>query len=301
MSIRTLRTLVTIYKYGSFQVAAKMAYLSQPAVSQQMKSLENMWGLKIFDRSKRSPKLTSAGQAIAIESEAVIRAYDNIIDTALNKKSFKGDLLLGAVPTTLTGLMPMAISLLQQRYPNLRVAIHPGPSTGLLNQIDRGTIDAGIIGQPSLLPKKLHCLNIAEESMQLLVPPGILSNDPVQLLRTLPFIRFDRDALFGQIVEKWLQQQNIKVKESMELGGLEAISSMVLANLGISIVPKSCVKSMNPLPIKRLPLGPTSPSRKLGLAYCSDSAKLHIIQAAHKALLDAVEIGEFSSHDSYNN
>ena len=55
-------------------------------------------------------------------------------------------------------------------------------------------------------------------------------------MRTRPFIRFDRNAIFGQMVEIWLQKLGIKVIETMELEGLEAISSMVMANLGVSIV-----------------------------------------------------------------
>ena len=292
MSIRNLRTLVAIKKYGSFQAAAKALYLSQPAVSQQIKSLEEMWDKEIFDRSKRSPQMTSVGKALATEAEATIKAYDNIVSSALLGDSFKGKLILGAVPTTLTGLMPMAVHLLKQRYQDLRVVIYPASSTRLMTQIDRGLIDAGIIGKPDLLPNGLNCLDIAAEPMQLLAPPNTQSDDPMHLLRALPFIRFDRDALFGQMVENWLQKNNIQVNESMELDGLEAISSMVFANLGVSIVPESCVRSVNPLPIQRLSLGANAPMRQLGLAYNNDHPKLDVIKEVHLTLLDAVKLGE---------
>ena len=202
MSIRNLRTLVAIKKYGSFQSAAEALYLSQSAVSQQIKSLEKLWDKKIFDRSKRSPQMTTVGKALTTKAEVAIKAYDNIVSSALFGDGFKGQLKLGAVPTTLTGLMPMAVNLLKQRYPELRVVIYPALSTRLMTQIDRGSIDAGIIGKPELLPSGLNCLDIAAEPMQLLAPPNTTSSDPLHLLRTLPFIRFDRDALFGQMVEK---------------------------------------------------------------------------------------------------
>ena len=293
MSIRNLRTLVAIKKYGSFQSAAEALYLSQSAVSQQIKSLEKLWDKKIFDRSNRSPQMTTVGKALTTKAEVAIKAYDNIVSSALFGDGFKGQLKLGAVPTTLTGLMPMAVNLLKQRYPELRVVIYPALSTRLMTQINRGSIDAGIIGKPELLPSGLNCLDIAAEPMQLLAPPNTTSSDPLHLLRTLPFIRFDRDALFGQMVEKWLQKNNIQVNESMELDGLEAISSMVFANLGLSIVPKSCVQSVNPLPIRRLSLGADAPTRQLGLAYNNDHPKLDVIKEVHLTLLNAVEIGEF--------
>jgi DNA-binding transcriptional LysR family regulator len=131
--------------------------------------------------------------------------------------------------------------------------------------------------------------------MQLLAPPQTESDDPLELLRTRPFIRFDRNAIFGQMVESWLQKHKITVKDSMELEGLEAISSMVMANLGVSIVPKRCVRNMNPLPVKRLALGANAPARQLGLAYRDGNPKLTVIKAAEAAFLDAVRIGEFSA------
>ena len=162
-----------------------------------------------------------------------------------------------------------------------------------MQQLDRGVIDAAIITRPSLLPQGLTCLDIAAEPMQLLAPPETKSDEPFYLLRTHPFIRFDRNAIFGQMVESWLQQHNINVKESMELEGLEAISSMVMANLGVSIVPKRCVQSISPLPLKRLALSPDAPPRQLSLAYRDGNPKQAVIQAGEKALLDAVQIGEF--------
>jgi DNA-binding transcriptional LysR family regulator len=97
------------------------------------------------------------------------------------------------------------------------------------------------------------------------------------------------------MVESWLQKHKITVKDSMELEGLEAISSMVMASLGVSIVPKRCVRNMNPLPVKRLVLGANAPARQLGLAYRDGNPKLTVIKAAEAAFLDAVRIGEFSA------
>ena len=101
-------------------------------------------------------------------------------------------------------------------------------------------------------------------------------------------------AIVGQMVEAWLQKHNIAVQDNMELEDLEAISSMVMANLGVSIVPQRCVHNMNPLPIRHISLGDGSPKRQLGLVYRSDSAKLHVIDAVHKTLLDAISNGRFS-------
>ena len=295
MSIRQLRTLLAIQDHGSFSAAAAACHVTHAAVSQQMKALETLWGVALFDRKGRRPELTPTGRALAAKADEIIRAYDGILASVIGDQGFQGEFVLGAVPTTLTGLVPLALSLLRQRHADLRVTIYPGLSRQLMQQLDRGAIDAAIITRPDLLPQGLTCLDIAAEPMQLLAPPQTDSDDPIELLRTRPFIRFDRNAIFGQMVEGWLQKHKITVRDSMELEGLEAISSMVMANLGVSIVPKRCVRNMNPLPVKRLVLSGNPPARQLGLAYRDGTPKLSVIKAGETALLDAVAIGEFSS------
>jgi len=295
MSIRQLRTLLAIQDHGSFSAAAAASHITHAAVSQQMKALETLWGVALFDRKGRHTELTPTGRALAAKAAEIIRTYDGILASVIGDQGFQGEFVLGAVPTTLTGLVPLALSLLRQRHADLRVRIYPGLSRQLMQQLDRSAIDAAIITRPELLPQGLACLDIAAEPMQLLAPPQTKSDDPIELLRTRPFIRFDRNAIFGQMVEGWLQKHKITVRDSMELEGLEAISSMVMANLGVSIVPKRCVRNMNPLPVKRLALSGNPPARQLGLAYRDGTPKLSVIRAGETALLDAVEIGEFSS------
>jgi len=77
----------------------------------------------------------------------------------------------------------------------------------------------------------------------------------------------------------------------MELENLEAISSMVFANLGVSIVPRSCVQSFNPLPIKRLSLGDDGPTRTLSLIYQENSPRMRIIEELLNAVREAIRIG----------
>ena len=284
LSIRHLRTLLAIREHGSFSSAAAAVLVTHAAVSQQMKSLEAKWKITLFDRSSRSPQLTPLGHAFAAKAEAVIRSYDNMLAEITDGTGFAGDLGLGTVPTTLTGLIPLVVSKLKQDFCQLHVIIQPGLSAALLQQIGKRQIDAAIITRPKILPHGFNFQDIAKEPLELLAPPQTKSNDPYFLLKNYTFIRFDRNAIVGQMVEKWLNQNDLTVYDSMELEDLEAISSMVMANLGVSIVPKRCVRNMNPLPIKHISLGKNPPTRQLCLAYRNDNNKLDVIKAVHKTL-----------------
>jgi len=288
MSIRVLKTLIAVEENGTFSAAADAVFVTHAAVSQQMKTLEEEWGIAIFDRTRRTPVLTPTGRALVSKAREVVAAYDNLVPSVLGDDGLRGKLMLGAVPTTLIGLTPAAISMLKTEFPELHVSVQPGLTNELLHQVERGNLDAAIISKPNLLPRRLNWDEIAIEPMQLLASVETESDDPVHLLKTNPFIRFSRNAVVGMMIEKWLQSQKIDVNDTMELEGLEAISNMVFCNLGVSIAPKSCVHAINRLPLKYLPLGPDAPARHLGLISRDDSARARVIEEVHIKLLDAV-------------
>lgn len=294
MTIRMLRTLIAVQQHGTFSAAADAVLLTHAAVSQQMKALEEDWRIKLFDRTKRTPELTPLGRALVEKAREVVAAYDGLVPSIVGEEGLRGVVRLGAAPTTLIGLVPLAITLLKRALPELMITVVPGLTTDLMQQVERGSLDAAVISQPHMMPRNLSWLKVADEQLELLASPDTESDDPIHLLRTEPFIRFSRHAVVGGLIEGWLQERGIEVRESMELGSLESISSMVLANLGVSIAPKPCVPPMNPLPLKHFPLDNGKLVRSLGLASRLDNARPRAIRAIHERLIAAVDLGIFS-------
>ncbi len=288
-----LRTLIAVHDHKTFSAAADAVHVTHAAVSQQMRTLEESWSIQLFDRSRRTPELTPLGRALVAKARDVVRGYDQMLPSVLGESGVSGDVALGALPTTLTTMVPSAISLLVADYPQVRVRLFPGLSNHLVSQLERGALDAAIVTRPDLLPARLDFLDIAEEPLQLLASCDIESNDPFELLATHPFIRFNRDAVVGHMIESWLQKKGIRVNEAMELDGLEAISSMVFAKLGVAIAPKRAVQTKSPLPLKRLSLGPDAPVRRLGLAFPSETARGRVLKELHRVCLQSVAIGSF--------
>lgn len=288
MSIRALRTIIAIHRHGSFRSAAEAENLTPAAVSQQMRSLEERWNLDLFERSSRTPKLTETGLALVGEAASVIAAYDGLADKVSDRDELSGELILGAVPTTLTGLVPLALSQLKVEHPLIRVRIVPGLSNQLLLQLEREQIHAAIISRPDVLSASMHVVTIAAEELVLLVSEETENDTPENLLNSEPFIRFNRDAVVGKQVEAWLQSKNIVVNDAMELEGLEAISSMVAAKLGVSIVPQRCVRSEENLALRTIPLGPDAPRRTLSLVSHHVSPRAKMIGKTKAAFLSAI-------------
>lgn len=294
MSIRMLKTLIAVEENGTFSAAADSVFVTHAAVSQQMKALEAEWNVALFDRTRRTPEFTPIGRAMVARAREVVADYDNLVPSVLGDDGLNGELMLGAIPTTLTGLVPLTVSSLKKSYPKLHIRLQPGLTNDLILQLKRGRIDAAIISRPSHVPKGYVWHEVAEEELQLLAADGTESDDPIHLLRSNPFIRFTRNAVVGSMIESWLQEKKISVSDGMELEGLEAISSMVLCNMGVAIAPRRCVKITNPLPLKRLSLGPDAPVRHLGVTCHQNSAKARAIEEVVARLRQSVEIGVFS-------
>ncbi len=145
------------------------------------------------------------------------------------------------------------------------------------------------------MPLGLLWQPLAREEMILIASRKVKSDDPVQVLQSNPFIRFSRDAVVGTLVEKWLEDNDITVRDTMELASLEAIYGMVLADLGVSIIPEPCMKVANQPPLRRIRLAEDGgPVRELGLTYRKDSTKMRVIEEVTAAIERALQIGTFS-------
>ena len=291
MSIRMLKTLIAVEENGTFSAAGDAVFVTHAAVSQQMKALEQEWGVALFDRTRRTPELTPVGRAIVTRAREIVAAYDNLLPSILGDDGLRGNLSLGSVPTGLTSLIPFAITSIKARFPDLHIGVTPGQTKELLIELERGMLDAAVITKPHVVPRNMRWAPISMEPMELLTSINVKSDDPFEILATHPYLRFTRKALLSDFIDNWLQVKGIMVKDTMELENLEIILSMVHADLGVSIVPHRSVLPPNPLPVRHIPLGDDAPVRELGLMSLANTVKLRVLQEVETELLNAVKVG----------
>ncbi len=289
MTIRLLRTLVAVADNRTFSAAAEVVHVTHAAVSQQMQTLEADLGVTLFDRRTRTPELTPVARQIVARARTLIADYDNLVPSVLADGGLSGTVRLGAIATTLTGLTPQAMAVLKARHSQVGLHIRPGLTGDLLADVERGTLDAAIITKPHLMPVGLTFRELTREKMELIAAPEDREADPATLLRERPYIRFNRNAVLGTLIDNWIRERRIAVTEAMELDSAEAIASMVNANLGVSIVPRLAVPASKTLPVRHLDLGPDAPHRILGLAYRDDQIKTQALDALHDALKGVIE------------
>ncbi|WP_299628125.1 LysR family transcriptional regulator [uncultured Tateyamaria sp.] len=289
MTIRRLRTLVAVAETRTFSAAAEVVHVTHAAVSQQMQALEADLGVTLFDRSTRTPQLTPVAHQIVAKARVLVADYDNLVPSVLNDSGLRGTITLGVLRTTLTGLTPQAMAVLRSKYPDVGLHIRPGLTTTLLAEIERGNLDAAITSKPYQLPPGVVFRPLAREPMQLIAAVEEPGDDAITLLKTRPFIRFDRTAVVGALIDNWILSQGIKVNETMELDSPEAITSMVRANLGVSIVPEAAVPPPDVVPVKRLSIGVDAPYRTLGFVHRENQLKRQALDELFGVLLSVIQ------------
>ena len=254
-------------------------HVSQAAVGQQMKRLEILVGAAIFERTGKAPKLNNLAHSIIPRAREVVREYDSLLSEMGGTVSLEGEISLGAVPSTLRGLIPLSIKALVRNYPNLHIRVVAGTSADLQELVERGALDAALVSKLGTLGSNLHWQTIVEEELVLLCSPGVLLNEPETLLRELPYVRLAGRNSVRQLADDWLADQNIAVRATMEMESLETLSSMVAHNLGVSIVPNFCVKDPIFESLKKVPLKTNPRVRTLGMLTRTDCLKLNIVNA----------------------
>lgn len=288
MSLRLLRTLLAVADERTFSAAADKVNVTHAAVSQQMRALEADLGIALFNRSKRTPELTPAAHQVVARARKIIADYDGLVPSVLGDGGLSGVFTLGALRTTLTGLAPRALAQLHGQFPEARFHIRPGLTGRLLADVERGALDAALVTKPHLMPVGLVFRPIAEEAMHLIAAQEEPEDDPQILLRERRFIRYNRTAVVGTLIDNWIVAQRIRVTETMELDSPEAIASMVHANLGVSIVPDPVVPPPVAIPVKKISLGPDAPRRDLGLVHTEGSPKIKAMDEICEALSSVV-------------
>ncbi len=278
MSIQLLKTLVAISEHGSYSSAADKLFITHAAVGQQMKRLEESFDVTLFDRSEKSPRLNQLGQALIPKAQKLIHDYENLFEGLIGDARFIGELTLGAVPTTIRELIPRSIKRLTANYPDLYIRVVPGIGGNLFDQVLRGAIDAAIISKPESLDKNLYWYPIAEEELVLVTSKNVTGNDPIKILSEKPFIRHNRRAAAGLVVEQWLSQNKVEVRETMVTDSIETLTSMVTHNLGVAIVPNLCMPGPVFAELRKISLGTSSIPRVLGILTRKDCSKVRLVE-----------------------
>jgi DNA-binding transcriptional LysR family regulator len=288
MSLRALRTLTVIARRGSFSAAAEEVGLTQAAVSLQMKSLEEELDAELFDRTGRSPRLNAAGRLVLKRAEEILSLFDGLQDELDPDKAVGGVLVVGVIPTALTGPVPKALARLKRQHADLQVRVRSGISDHLAPLVEDGELDAALISEPPYaIPTACEWRPYDIEPFYVVGPRTAEPQDAQALFEHLPFIRFDKTAWTGAMVEGHLMARGVHPPEVVELDSLEAVLSLVEVGLGFGIAPFNAARlDVAKQRFSVSPLGSPQLQRRVGLYQRSRHPRRAFTEALFEALCE---------------
>lgn len=237
MSVKALRTLCTIVQQGSFAAAGDKLGLTQAAVSNQIKQLEQLLDTKLFERIGRNQVLNHDGRQVLERAKEIVALYDQLSDGLGVKGHFRGELLLGAVFSVQIGSLGPVLAQLRDLYPELKIKVMRGMSIDLAERVQSGELDAVLITEPQHgIAGECEWITLEQEPFYVVCHKDITPQSDTELLANYPFIRLDPRAWAGTMIDNELQRRGITPEEMMELDSLQAALMMVEQKLGVTVM-----------------------------------------------------------------
>ena len=266
MNLRQLHTLATILDSGSFAAAGDRIGLSHAAGSVQTNQLETELGAQLFDRSSRPVALTADGLRVAQLAGEVLDKVDQLKLEASGAKA-SGSVSIGFIPTCVHHLLPRVLDAMRAQYPDLQVNVISALSGELAAAIARRELDYALVTTPIIEIPELDITPIASEPFHVIAPAGTEAATDSALLRSLPYIAFNKRTWVGQHIAAKLQQRGIHIQASIEIDSLEAIENLVADGFGVSIVPQRLHAKEHTDNLVSIPFGSPADTRQLTLIH----------------------------------
>ena len=277
METAYLHTFLLVAETGSMAEAARRLDITAAAVAQQMHGLEREFGTPLLARAGRTVVPTPAGHRLARSAPALLKELANA-RIHVNEEDAGGELVVGTINTALHSLLPDILSGFVARCPDVKVFLQSDTTRQLYLAVQQGGLDAAVCLHPSFaLAKTFGWALLREEPLVLLAPRKLARQEPHELLRTQPLIRYDRTLGGGQMVERYLREARIAPRERFELSSLVAIAMMVDRGLGVAVVPDTALDLPDGQGVVRLPLPNASQSRRFGVLWLRSSPRVPLI------------------------
>ncbi len=238
MDIRFLRSLVAVVETGSIAAAARRENLTAAAISQRIRSLEQVLGASLLDRSAHAAQPTAVALALLPRARQIIEACE-MLRIDVDPTGLSGRFTLGAISTALVGLLPPMLTRLQAEAPRLELSVRAGSSSDLYAALEAGFVDGAIIVTPPFaVPKTIRLHPLRTEPLCLIVPAPFAGLGPADVFTRLPLIRYDAASWGGRLASRYLDDHRLSPRVLCDVDGLEATSLMVEQGIGASLVPQ---------------------------------------------------------------
>lgn len=274
MDFDQLNTFIEVARLGSFSRAAEKVLRSQPAVSAQIRQLEQEYGHKLFDRNAKAVKLTPAGEVILDYAVRLTELRKNSLQAISEMNGVPaGTLTIGANEGTFLYVLPPVFAKYHRAFPKVRINVYRSFTHKVVQKVEDGAIDLGLTTLP-LKSNSLVEVPVFRDRVMLMVstrnPLAKKKSVSLEEIANSPLI-LPKTGSIRKIIEKNLRPHRDNLNITMELTSVVMIKRFVTANFGISLVSASFARdNVRRREVKLLNIEGLELWRELGLIYRKD-------------------------------
>lgn len=290
-----LQTFADVVRLGSFSAAAARLNLTQPAVSLQVRQLEQKLGVRLIERVGRKATATAAGRELLAHAGTIDAAVNTALETvAQHSRSVTGRVRIGIGATACIHFLPPVLAELRKRYPLLELVVNTGNAPDMLRDIEENRLDIGLVTLPPAreggrvrnLSRALEITTLLNDDFVAIAAKDMTLPATVTpaSLQALPLIIPEPGGHTRSLIESWFAAADQSWKPVMELDSVEAIKRLIAAGLGCSVLPGMALAS--PEATRGLIVRPLKPklTRQLALAIRRDKPLSRGLREAIAAL-----------------
>jgi DNA-binding transcriptional LysR family regulator len=299
MELRHLRYFVAVAEMENVTRAAAKLHVSQPALSRQIRDLEDEIGFSLLERSAKAVRLTEAGRVFLTEACAVLQRAEEAVKTARAVASgAQGELHVGYAPSLAVQILPQALRKFQGEFPGVRVLLHDLSTEEMLTQLREGTLHLALVVRPTrVMLRGLRFVELARYPLCVAVGPA----HPFARTRTVRLAKVIQERLiaysradypeYHEHLGALFKSSGRKAPIAEEHDSVSSLIAAVEAGRGVALVP-SCLACMTGPRLKILPLTPAGPPIIVGVAQPERTAALLVEKfvAAASARIETVAL-----------
>lgn len=245
LTLRQLQCFRAVAQNLSFTRAAEQLHLTQPAVSMQVRQLEQQTGIALTEQIGKRIYLTDAGQEVFLYASSILQQVDEMDDVLNKMKGLSGGRLRIAAISSANYFAPRLLGVFHQRFPDVRVSMDIKRQEHVIKQVADNAVDMAIMGQPPD-DMKLTAIPFMDNPLVIIAPPNhrlakTKSISLKQMERETFLVREPGSGTRGAMM-RFFKANKIKLTTGMEMGSLEGIKQGVQAELGLGVVPKGAIE-----------------------------------------------------------
>jgi LysR family hydrogen peroxide-inducible transcriptional activator len=240
ITLRQLRYFDALAAHSRFGRAAAACGISQPALSMQIKELEEALGAQLVERGSRHVRLTKFGEEAVLRARDILRSVDELRDCArASRDGLAGRLRIGMIPTVAPYLLPTVIANIARMHPELDIHVREALTSRLIRELVEGRLDAAIVALPVSEPSLVEVALFKEHF--LLVRPGEDEGTPVpsgKMLRSMRLLLLEEGHCFRDQALSFCKMQSSLPREALDASSLSTLVQMVGAGMGVTLIPE---------------------------------------------------------------